>query len=125
MHGDIKPGNVQVPPEPKSVAPSPVNGKGHVTQVKLFRAKNMGDLTYQFLRQYPNLTAPELHGKMLDSGASVGSCEYLYTLLKKLEQRGFARHVKDESGTKRYFAVERDDDAKIHVHARTGSQMTQ
>ena len=101
------------------------NGNGDSPAAKLIRAKNMGDLTYQMLRANPGITALQLHFKMQKSGASVGSSEYLYTLLKKLEEHGFARHGKNERGTKIYFAVERDDEAKIRVHSKTGIQMTQ
>lgn len=103
---------------------APTNGNGNDSGVKIVRARDVGDLTYIFLRDNcPGSTALELHLKMTKSGASVGKSNYLYTILKKLEEHGFVRYEVDERGTRHYFAIERDDDARIHIHAKTGNRM--
>ena len=66
----------------------------------------------------------ELHLKMAKSGPSIGSSNYTYTILKRLEEFGFVRHELDARGTRHYYAIERDD-PRPQVHAKTGNHMTQ
>jgi len=77
------------------------------SSVQLTRAKNVGDLAYQFLRdRCPGATVLELHKRMSETGAAIGSSEYLYTVCKKLHKSGRIRPDAASNGQVRYYAIE-------------------
>lgn len=86
--------------------PIPFESSGSSPSVRMIRAKNVGDLALQFLKdQVPGATVPELHTALTKTGLSVGSEEYLYTVVKKLLKKRLIR-AETDGRKRRYFAAD-------------------
>jgi hypothetical protein len=99
-------GSIVVPREKK---------KANGSAPSIIRARNVGDLAYQFLRDIcPGATVLELYSALVSSGASVGHSEYMYHIVKKLVKEGRVRKVPDKNSQGRYFVVEHEKNEKAH-----------
>jgi len=84
-----------------------------VSSVQMLRAKNVGDLALQFLRdRVPGATVLELYSALTRTGLPVGRSEYLYTVVKKLVRKRLIRMEKNGT-TKRYFVIDASPDLAL------------
>jgi hypothetical protein len=86
---------------------SALNPKKPGRIVQLVRAKNVGDLAYQYLLDHcpDGATAVDLHKMLVADGHNVGRTTYIYAVLDKLEAEGRVVKINDENYKKgRYVA---------------------
>ena len=94
-----------------------------VPAVQMVRARNVGDLALQFLRdRIPGATVRELHTALTSTGAAVGSEEYMFTIVKKLTAKRLVR-VERDGRARRYYAIHARPIPTIEAESQ--SRMTQ
>jgi hypothetical protein len=75
--------------------PAKPNGKAAPATAQIIRAKNVSHLAFQYLRDNcpAGATVPNLHKLLTDTGASVGSSNYLYKIMSDLVKIGLAKKI--------------------------------